>query len=210
MQHSFWKRALFLQMIGNNPAPYAVCVFFFNLQPPFQYAEPLSKSAMHQHNIPWTYCSDDYIAYALQLFYQAIWHSLDQRSHAPAKIEDNFLDACSIPIGKVQFSLFVVFLRPALSLKEVFLLSDIWKNCAFFLINCVHHFAEGTPQNNAWKTKGIPYHFRKSAAYAKGLHFGIKCHCLKIILYLTQGGYIIWRTKKMFYTFFKRYHTLFW
>ena len=35
----------------------------------------------------------------------------------------------------------------------------------------------------------------------------MKCHYLKIILYLTQGGCIIWRTKKMFYTFFKKYHT---
>ena len=40
-------------------------------------------------------------------------------------------------------------------------------------------------------SKGIPYHVRKSAAYAKGLYFGIKCHCLKKILYLTQGGYVI-------------------
>ena len=128
---------------------------------------------------------------------------MDQRSHVPAKIENDFLDACSIRIGKVQSSLFVVFLRPALSLKELFLLSDtVWKNCAFFLVNCVHHFAEGTPQNNGWT-----YHFRKSATYAKGLHFGIKCHYLKIILYLTQRGCIIWRTKKMFYTFFKKYHT---
>ena len=47
-------------MLGNNPAPYAV-FFFLNLQPPFQYAEPLSKSAMHQHNIPWKLCKDDYI-----------------------------------------------------------------------------------------------------------------------------------------------------
>ena len=170
----------------------------------------MSKSAMHQHSISWKSCKDDYIAYKWQLFYQTIWHSLDQRSHVPARIEDHFLDACNIPIRKVQSSLFVVFSRPALSLKEVFLLSDIWKNCAFFLINCVHHFAEGTPQNNAWKTKGIPYHFRKSAAYAKRLQFGIKCHCLKIIVYLTQEGYIIWRTKKLFYTFFKKYQKPFW
>ena len=132
MQHSFWKRALFLQMIGNNPAPYVACFLIcshcFSMQ-----NLRMSKSAMHQHNIPWTYCKDDYIAYTLQLFYQAIWHSLDQRSHAPAKIEDNFLDACSIPIGKVQSSLFVAFLRPALSLGEVFLLSD--KKELYILLN---------------------------------------------------------------------------
>ena len=56
--------------------------------------------------------------------------------------------------------------------------------------------------------KGIPYDFRRSAAYAKGLHFGIQCYCLKIRFHLIQGGYIIWRTKNMFYTFFKKYHTL--
>ena len=46
-----------------------------------------------------------------------------------SKNEDHFLDACSIPIGKVQSSLLVVFLRPALSLKEVFLLSDMTELC---------------------------------------------------------------------------------
>ena len=56
---------------------------------------------------------------------------MDQRSHVPAKKEDNFLDVCSIPIGKVQSSLFVVFLRPALSLKDVFLLSDMKELCLF-------------------------------------------------------------------------------
>jgi len=49
--------------------------------------------------------------------------SLDQRNHVPAKIEDNFLDACSIPIAKVQSSLLVAFLRPALSdMKELCIL----------------------------------------------------------------------------------------
>ena len=32
-----------------------------------------------------------------------------------SKNEDHFLDACSIPIAKVQSSLLVAFLRPALS-----------------------------------------------------------------------------------------------
>ena len=35
------------------------------------------------------------------------------RSLVPAKIEDNFVDTCGIPIGKVQFSFLVAFLRPA-------------------------------------------------------------------------------------------------
>ena len=132
MQHSFWRRARFFQMIGNNPAPYVAC--FLSLQPPFWYAEFMSKSAMHQRNIPWKSCKDYYFDYKWQLFYQTIWHSLDQRNHVPAKIEDNFLDACSIPIAKVQSSLLVAFLRPALSLKEVFLLSDtVWKICAFLI-----------------------------------------------------------------------------
>ena len=42
-----------------------------------------------------------------------------------SKIQDNFLDACSIPVGKVQFSLSAVSLEPALSLKELFLVLDM-------------------------------------------------------------------------------------
>ena len=53
------------------------------------------------------------------------------KKYVPAKIEDNFLDTSSIPIGQVQSSLFVIFLRPALSQKETFLLSDMKELCSF-------------------------------------------------------------------------------
>jgi hypothetical protein len=63
------------------------------------------------------------------------------------------------------------------------------RECALFLINCFHHFAEGTSQNDALYSKGNSYYFRKSAAYVKGLHFGVKVHFLKRLLHLPLGGY---------------------
>ena len=46
------------------------------------------------------------------------------RSHVPAKIEDNFDDTYGIPIGKVQFSLLVAFLRPATSKGNIYLQNE--------------------------------------------------------------------------------------
>ena len=82
MQRSFWKMAAFSQMIGNHPAPHVACFSAFSHCFSMHF---LSKSAMHQHNIPWKSCKDDNIAYKWQLFYQTIWHSLGQRSHVSAK-----------------------------------------------------------------------------------------------------------------------------
>ena len=42
------------------------------------------------------------------------------RSLVPAKIKDNFVDTCGIPIGKVKFSFFVAFLRPANSKGNIY------------------------------------------------------------------------------------------
>ena len=99
--------------------------------------------------------------------------------------------------------------KTALSLGELFHLLNI-KSCALFLINCFHHFAEGTSsQNKPLCSKGNPYKFRKSAAYVKGLHFGIKARYLKIILHHPQGCYIFWRKSPRLSTHSSRNTTFF-
>ena len=126
------------------------------------------------------------------------------RSHVPAKIEDNFVDTCGIPIWKVQFSLLVAFLRSANSKGKIYLIwyERILHSSSSIVVIILQRVL---PKIMPYSPKKF-HHFRKSAAYVKGLHSGIKCHCLKIILYLSQGGYIIWR-KTPFYTLFKKYHT---
>ena len=62
----------------------------------------------------------DYVGYTWQLFYKPSMLFQEAQCSSKNRREDNLIDTCGIPVGKVQSSLFVAFFRRLLQTSSFF------------------------------------------------------------------------------------------